>query len=115
MRANLMTAERSSTGREDGAALWVTFLTKLRYEGHRPKQTRRRDHGRPSPPHARHPGNAQDAKFNLAAQGEILSGRSSSDRAHIFFCFQRTTPDLEKSTGVKQGASRSYSLPQTRS
>ena len=67
MRANLMTAERSSTGREDGAALWVTFLT----------------------------------KFNLAAQGEILSGRSSSDRAHIFFCFQRTTPDLEKSTGVE--------------
>ena len=65
MRANLMTAERSSTGREDGAALWVTFLT----------------------------------KFNLAAQGEILSGRSSSDRAHIFFCFQRTTPDLEKAYG----------------
>jgi len=29
MRANLMTAERSSTGREDGAALWVTFLTKF--------------------------------------------------------------------------------------
>ena len=39
----------------------LKIKTCLRYEGHRPKQTRRRDHGRPSPPRARHPGNAQDA------------------------------------------------------
>ena len=60
---------------------WRPFLRKLtdyptgsdlRYEGHRPKQTRRRDHGRPSPPHARHPGNVQDATAPMPTK----SGRS---------------------------------------
>ena len=38
-----------------------THGTCLRYEGHRPKHARLHSHGRPSPPHARHPGNVQDA------------------------------------------------------
>ena len=33
----------------------------LRYEGHRPKHARLHNHGCPSPPHARHSGNVQDA------------------------------------------------------
>jgi hypothetical protein len=36
-------------------------IATTRYEGHRPKHTRLHNHGRPSPPHARHPGNVQDA------------------------------------------------------
>ena len=37
------------------------FKQGVRYEGHRPKHARLHNHGRPSPPHARHPGNVQDA------------------------------------------------------
>ena len=33
----------------------------VRYEGHRTKHARRHNHEHPSPPHARHPGNVQDA------------------------------------------------------
>ena len=39
----------------------MDFRGGMRYEGHRPKHARLHNHGRPSPPHARHPGNVQDA------------------------------------------------------
>ena len=31
--------------------LGQVYINNMRYEGHRPKHARRRDHGRPSPPH----------------------------------------------------------------
>ena len=40
----------------------------MRYEGHRTKHARRHDHGRPSTPHARHPGNVQGATAPMPAR-----------------------------------------------
>ena len=48
----------------------------MRYKGHRPKHTRLHNHGRPSPPHARHPGNVQDATAPMTAPMPTKTGRT---------------------------------------
>ena len=51
----------------------AAYRFSMRYEGHRTKHTRRRDHGHPSTPHARHAGDVQGATVPMPAK----TGRSA--------------------------------------
>ena len=98
---------------------------RLRYEGHRPKHARLRNHGRPSPPHARHPGNVQDATAPcpLRYVGHRTKharlhnhGRPSPPHARHSGNVQDATAPMPTKTGrsvrqMKGGLSEAYSYP----